>query len=345
MSLSKWKELADRKAKTGEMKRNLFDEITKEKIRSKTTDQAIAKTFRLDRLDQIAEQTKPKPRRRIQIPRINREGGIDYAPEVDPYEDMDVEGLLNLEDYVPPQAEKQIAKIPKKAPKYEMDPSFWQLSDPPLDPPPLYEEKDPLAIEGPPDDDDDDEDDEEATDDEPEEPEEEANKILDQLDLPNYDDVDKRLAEPEMTATRQRIYLQKVLNDAETRRKTVTVRKSNATRAYKAGKITIEEKNLIHENVGNREKAIRDYRKHYESQLKNIKGSGLRRGQRGRGAYFFNDAKEMLQKLTLIIAEMEAGNTSIKMRNMGQTILDALLHAKHLNKGQYGKLVKKYFAL
>ena len=146
MSLSKWKELTDRKAKTGEMKRNLFDEITEEKIRSKSTDQAIAKTFRLDRLDQIAEQTKPKPRRRIQIPRINREGGIDYAPEVDPYEDMDVEGLLNLEDYVPPQAEKQIAKIPKKAPKYEMDPSFWQLNDPP----PLYEEKDPLAIEGPP---------------------------------------------------------------------------------------------------------------------------------------------------------------------------------------------------
>ena len=349
MSLSKWKELADRKAKTGQMKRNLFDEITKEKIRSKTTDQAIAKTFRLDRLDQIAEQTKPKPRRRIQIPRINREGGIDYAPEVDPYEDMDVEGLLNLEDYVPPQAEKQIAKIPKKAPKYEMDPSFWQLSDPPPTYEDIFEEKDPLAIEGPPDDDDDDddddEDDEEATDDEPEEPEEEANKILDQLDLPNYDDVDKRLAEPEMTATRQRSYLQKVLKDAETRRKTVTIRKSNATRAYKAGKITIEEKNLIHENVGNREKAIKDYRKHYESQLYSIKGSGLRRGQRGRGAYFFNDAKEMLQKLTLIIAEMEAGNTSIKMRNMGQTILDALLHAKHLNKGQYRQLVKKYFAL
>ena len=349
MSLSKWKELADRKAKTGEMKRNLFDEITEEKIRSKSTDQAIAKTFRLDRLDQIAEQTKAKPRRRIQIPRINREGGIDYAPEVDPYEDMDVEGLLNLEDYVPPQAEKQIAKIPKKAPKYEMDPSFWQLDDPPH----LYEEKDPLAIEGPPDDDDDDEfvdveegdEWDEDDDDEPEEPEEEANKILDELDLPNYDDVDKRLAEPEMTATRQRSYLQKVLKDAETRRKTVTIRKSNATRAYKAGKISEEEKKLIHENVGNREKAIKDYRKHYESQLKNIKGSGLRRGQRGRGAYFLNDAKEMLQKLTLIIAEMEAGNTSVKMRNMGQTILDALLHANHLNKGQYRQLVKKYFAL
>ena len=93
---------------------------------------------------------------------------------------------------------------------------------------------DPLAIEGPPDDDDDDEyvDAEEGDDDDAED----LNKILDQLDLPNYDDVDKRLAEPEMTATRQRSYLQKVLKDAETRRKTVTIRKSNATKAYNAGK-------------------------------------------------------------------------------------------------------------
>ena len=71
---------------------------------------------------------------------------------------------------------------------------------------------------------------------------------------------------------------------------------------------------------------------------------GYRR-QRGRGTYFFNDAKEMLQKLTLAIAEMEAGNTSLQMRNMGQIILDALLHAGHMNKGQYQKLVKKYFPL
>ena len=38
--------------------------ILKEKIRTKTADQAIhvAKTFRLDRLDQITAQTKPKPK-------------------------------------------------------------------------------------------------------------------------------------------------------------------------------------------------------------------------------------------------------------------------------------------
>ena len=68
MCLSKWKELAAEKTKTGEMRQNLFDEITAEKIRSKTTDQAIAKTFRLGRLDQIAEQTKPKARRQVRFP-------------------------------------------------------------------------------------------------------------------------------------------------------------------------------------------------------------------------------------------------------------------------------------
>ena len=279
MSLSKWKELAAEKTKISEMKQNLFDEITEEKIRSKTTDQAIAKTFRLDRLDQIAEQTKPKAKKgvRLQIPRINRDGGFDYAPEVDPYEDMDVEGLLNLEDYVAPEAEKQTAKMPKEAPKYEMDPSFWQL---PAEPPPLYEEKDPLAIEAPPEDEEDEEEDEEE--------EREANKILDQLGLPNYDDVEMRLAESEMTEAKQRNYLGKVVKDAERTRRQAVAMKSNATKSFKDGKITGEERDLAHNRSNLLQKEIKDYMKHYQSKLKSIKGSGRKqRGQRGRGAYFF----------------------------------------------------------
>ena len=245
------------------MKQNLFDEITAEKIRSKTTDQAIAKTFRLDRLDQIAEQTKPKAKKgvRFQILRINRDEGLDYAPEVDPYEDMDVEGLLNLEDYVAPgvapEAEKQITKMPKEAPKYETDPSFWQL---PAEPPPLYEEKDPLAIEGPP------EDDEESYLTPPEdddEEEREANKILDQLGLPNYDDVEMRLAEPEMTETKKRNYLGKVVKYAETRRRQAVAMKSNATKSFKAGKITGEERDFAHNRSNLLQKEIKDYMKHY----------------------------------------------------------------------------------
>ena len=94
-----------------------------------------------------------------------------------------------------------------------------------------------------------------------------------------------------------------------------------------------------------RKKRLKITKKNLETKLKSIKATGLRRGQRGKGANFFNDAKEMLQKLTLIIAEMEARNTSIKMRNMGQTILDALFRSNHINKHQYGQLVKQYFAL
>ena len=51
------------------------------------------------------------------------------------------------------------------------------------------------------------------------------------------------------------------------------------------------------------------------------------------------------KKLAVILGEMEAGNTSLKMRNMGQTILDTLLENKSINKTAYGKLVKKYFPL
>ena len=92
---------------------------------------------------------------------------------------MDVEGLLNLEDYVPPQGEKQIAPKP---PKYQMDPSYWQIDPGPTEPPPDYDEIDdePLAIEAPPGEDEELEGKEELR---------EANKILDYLDLPYYDDV------------------------------------------------------------------------------------------------------------------------------------------------------------
>ena len=172
--------------------------------------------------------------------------------------------------------------MPKEAPKYEMHPSFWQL---PTEPPPLYEEKDPLAIEGPAAylDDDEDEDDEEDEDEE-EQDVIEANKILDQLGLPNYDDVEMRLAEPEMTETKQRNYLEKVVKDAETARERAVAMKSNATISFNKGEITGEERDLAHNRSNLLQKEIKDYKKHYQSKIKTIKGSGK---QRGRGAYFF----------------------------------------------------------
>ena len=323
MSLSRWKRLAQRKTEAGQAVNELYDDITKEKIRSKTTDQAIAKTFRLDRLDQIAEQTKPKQRRRVPLrPRVNADGGIDYAPEVDPYEEMDVEGLLNLEDYVPPQAEKQIAKKPQKPPQYEMDPSFWQIPD---EPPPPYEED---------------------LEEEEELEEMDDNQILDQLDLPNYDDVEKRLAEPEMNYLRRQNYLRKVQKDAETKRKQVAAMKTHAANAFKRGEITKEEMDKAYAESDRLQKPINELKVKVKQKLTpKIKPPKLKAIRKGKGVVFYNNPQELLKKLAVILGEMEAGNTSLKMRNMGQTILDTLLENKSINKTAYGKLVKKYFPL
>lgn len=125
---------------------------------------------------------------------------------------MDVEGLINLEDYVPPANEKQIAKLPK----YEMDPRYWQIDDPPP-----YEELEEEEIEG-------------GDKLEGEEDEREANKILDHLDLPNYDDVEKVLNQEQMTPTKQRNYLNKVVTDAQRRRQVVAI-KTAATKTFNKG--------------------------------------------------------------------------------------------------------------
>ena len=58
---------------------------------------------------------------------------------------------------------------------------------------------------------------------------------------------------------------------------------------------------------------------------------------------FFNNPKQLLKKLELIIGEIMAGNTSIEMRNMGVAILDTLLKALAINKSQHAKLYKLYF--
>ena len=342
MSLSNWKRLAQKRTETGKMKNQLYDEITEEKIKSKTSDQRITKSFRLDEIIDGLKAQKPKNRPQgIRPGPAGKPDEIDYAPEVDPYEDMDVEGLLDLQDYVAPQAEKQI--IPKgPPPKYEMDPSFWNLGgDESLPPEYSFVEEGPLEIEAPPDDDDDlDRGD--------------INRILDSTGLPNYDDVEMRLSQPEMTPVKRSKYLESNIKRANSEIssitstfKTNTSKRLNQAIKNNAHRDVIEklerEKDMAHKFADSRLKPIQEYRDYLKVQKKkSTKGSGVKRGS---GVYFYNDAQELLKKLTLIIGEMEAGNTSVKMRNMGQTILDTLLRTKSINKSQYQKLVKKYFGV
>ena len=129
---------------------------------------------------------------------------------------------------------------------------------------------------------------------------------------------------------------------AKFRRKQVIAMKSQATIKFKKGEINAALRDSAHQNSDKLRGELNDYIKQFRFKSKSIRGYGTKR-QLGRGVYFYNDAKELIDKLTLIIGEMEAGNTSIEMRNMGVSILDTLLKSKAMNKGQYQKLVKKYF--
>ena len=90
---------------------------------------------------------------------------------------------------------------------------------------------------------------------------------------------------------------------------------------------------------------LNEYIKHHKTKLQTMKGSGIkgRRRKRGGNVMFFNDPKQLLKKLELIIGEVIAGNTSIQMRNTGVSILDMLLKMAKINRSQYNKLYNKYF--
>ena len=80
---------------------------------------------------------------------------------------------------------------------------------------------------------------------------------MDELGLPNYYDVEKRLDEPEMTDTKQRNYLQKVLKDADRRRRQAVALKSNATIKFKQNKITAAERKLINDRSDKQKKTLK----------------------------------------------------------------------------------------
>ena len=127
------------------------------------------------------------------------------------------------------------------------------------------------------------------------------------------------------------------------RRRQVIAFKSDATKKFKKGIIDAAERDRIHQNSDKFRLELKDYiRLDYITWYAKRSRSKWGRSKWGRSLNY-NDAKELLEKLTLIIGEIEAGNTSIQMRNMGVSILDTLLKSKAINKGQYQKLVKKYF--
>ena len=171
--------------------------------------------------------------------------------------------------------------------------------------------------------------------------EDSANYILDDLGLSNYDDIEKQLNQPEMTQQKIKLYVDKKLQDAKFKGNQLKGYKSQVSQEYNKGKIGEAEKTMKYKRIDNARAVLNQYIKHYENKVEMKKGSGIKK--RGGNIVFFNDVKQLLKKLELIVGEILAGNTSIEMRNTGVAILDMLLKSSTINKAQHEKLYKTYF--
>ena len=315
MSLLKWKKLAKQKTELGNKINFVHDTILKKQLGEKTSQESFQKAFKpiTTKLDDVAL-------RNLNIPRLTKKRGKklgvpDYGIALED-EDIPDYGLDNLFDEgLVPENEKQI--VPKP-PTYEE--SLQDILEA-QDMPPEYEEDEEIDY---------------ALDEE-----DSANMILDDLGLSNYDDIEKQLNQPEMTQRKIKKYVNKKLKDAEHKRQQLKGHKSQISQAYNKGKIGEAQKTMDYKRIDNARAVLNQYIKHYENKVKMMEGSGLKK--RGGNIVFFNDVKQLLKKLELIVGEILAGNTSIEMRNTGVAILDMLLKTSKINKAQHEKLYKTYF--
>ena len=330
MSLLKWKEMAEKRSELGKKINTVRDTIKQKKISDQMGEVEAEKLFK-PITSELKELTAPKAplRRLVKKKRPVPDYGIAIDDEVPDYGLEDLFG-----DQVLPQNDKQL--VPKP-PSYEdvledlasgkkqmyIDPEYMYE---PEDLPPEYEEEevpDYNILE-----------------------EDRINQALDQLGIPNYDDVELRLTEKDMDNKKSKAYLNKILKNAKDQRSKLNGYWSDITKKLNSGLMTEAEAQYRRKVITDTRKVLNNYINYNNQRLKNIKGSGLKKKtKRGGQVQFFNNPTEMLKKLELIIGSMIAGNNSIELRNTGVALLDILLRNSILNKPQYNKIYKNYFSL
>ena len=331
MSLLEWKKLAKQKTELGNKINFVHNTILKNQLGEKRSQESLQKVFKpiTTKLDDVAF-------RNLNIPRLKKRGkklgvpdyGIALEDEDIPdygLDDIFDEGLVpeNKKQIVPkpPTYEESLKDVLEGEKQIYVDPQYFP--EKPQDLPPEYEEDEEIDYAL----------DEEDSD----------NMILDDLGLSNYDDIEKQINQPEMTQRKIKKYVNKKLKDAEFRRNQLKGKKGNISKEYNKGKIGEAEKTMKHKRIDNARVVLNQYIEHYGNKVKMMEGSGLKK--RGGNIVFFNDVKQLLKKLELIVGEISAGNTSIEMRNTGVAILDMLLKTSKINKAQHEKLYKTYFKI
>ena len=170
------------------------------------------------------------------------------------------------------------------------------------------------------------------------EKEEEINQILNSLDIMDYETAEYFL---EKTPKAKKIkYANDLVVLANFRRNQLKGYKASFTKKFKKGEITEEQKNWQHQRIDRSFKVVNEYIKYFDKKVKQMAGSGLKKGGT---ISFFSNPTDLLQKLEVIIGSILAGNTNVGIRNTGVGILDLLLSENFINRSQHEKLFRKYF--
>ena len=286
MSLLKWKEMAEKRSELGKKINTVRDTIKQKKISDQIGEVEAEKLFK-PITSELKELTAPKAplRRLVKKKRPVPDYGIAIDDEVPDYGLEDLFG-----DQVLPQNDKQL--VPKP-PSYEdvledlasgkkqmyIDPEYMYE---PEDLPPEYEEEevpDYNLLE-----------------------EDRINQALDQLGIPNYDDVELRLTEKDMDNKKSKAYLNKILKNAKDQHSKLNGYWSDITKKLNSGLMTEAEAQYRRKVITDTRKVLNNYINYNNQRLKNIKGSGLKKKtKRGGQVQFFNNPTEMMKKLELII--------------------------------------------
>ena len=258
MSLLKWKELAKSKSKLGDKINHVRNEITRHKIGQETSQESFEKVFKpvTTKLDDVitsnlnlrTPQRGKRPPKKAEVPNY----GVDIEDE---FEDMNLGDLFD-EQPVLPESEKQL--VPKPPTYEESLEDILEGKEIYVDP--QYFPQDPQEL---PSEYDDDEGVDYAIADE-----DVTNDILDDIGIPNYENVDKILNQPEMNSTKTKTYLKKVIKDAKFKKKQLNGFKANVTKQYNCGKISAADRQIQNKRIDNARVTLNEYIKHYDTKLK-----------------------------------------------------------------------------
>ena len=321
MSLQRWKEIAEKRTKAGREVNTLKEFLKQKKITDEMSDIQAEKLFK-----PITTELKDLSGT-LQVPRGSMKKQFEPTGIPD-YAILDENGVEQ-------QGDKQIAPVP---PPYEEELPTPKTSikgiQPDTDSSSGDEEFQEIMESLPPEYDEPDVPDYEILE------EDRENQILDAYGLVNYDILTKRLQGTQQSREAKRDLLLENIEVANKRRKQLPGFKTHITKQQQRGEIGEAEAQYRRKDIDKRRNVLNDYITYNKNQLKIVSGSGLKRGG---GAMFFNEPNEMLKRLKIIIGSIEAGNTSLALRNTGVAILDFLLRNSLINRAVYNKLYKRYF--